>query len=875
MDIEQAKIAIASKGSGDPTRLLELAARLQTDNQIGYARRVLETALGCASGAAGKDRLDIRLQLAVCTYKDPDLSLDDRLNTALGMVHDILEDYPGIAPKQRQAALGIAGAVHKQRWTVYGLKSAIEIALGFYLEAYKLGVELDAGYTAINAAFVLDLLADQERGPGGAPGAHFVQLRTQAEAIRIEVIAALARYHQDQYLGAQYWFAATLGEACLGTGRYAEAREWMRAAAGMEIKAWQLESTARQMAHLARLQARKEGRPETELERTEAWSVVEALVGGDTSAALSFFRGKVGVALSGGGFRASLYHIGVLAKLAELDMLRHVEVLSCVSGGSILGAYYYLELKHLLESTADQDITREHYIALVRRIEKNFLEGVQRNIRNRMLFGFGANLKTVFSRRPPTSERLGELYERELYARIPDGAGSGPRYLRDLMIQPFGSEDFRPRYDNWRRRSKVPVLVLNATTLNTCHNWQFTASYMGEPPARGIDSEIDANDRLRRVYHEDLPGEFGGLRLGHAVAASACVPGLFDPLMFDQLYESGYVARLVDGGVYDNQGVSSLLEQDCTVLIVSDASGQTGLEKTPHDSHLGVPSRANNILMARVREAQYQLLAHLRDSSILAGLLYVHLKKDLNAAPVDWIGCPDPSPPQANAVLTRYGIRKDVQRQLAAVRTDLDAFSDAEADALMLSGYAMTGSEFARSVRGFPVPENAETTWRFGALQAIAGYPGASPELTALKEALHAAQAQSFKAWRLSPALRTLAWAASLVTAALWIGVCARSWARPLLSTSVNLELSGRAVALLALAGALALFLKQYALPRWLRYRGHISQCAFSLLMCLVGWLILWMQVRWIDPVYLRSGPRYRRETDATEAGTTAAGTAA
>ena len=37
------------------------------------------------------------------------------------------------------------------------------------------------------------------------------------------------------------------------------------------------------------------------------------------------FLGKVGLGLSGGGFRASLFHIGVLARLAELDILRHVE----------------------------------------------------------------------------------------------------------------------------------------------------------------------------------------------------------------------------------------------------------------------------------------------------------------------------------------------------------------------------------------------------------------------------------------------------------------------------------------------------------------------------------------------------------------------
>ncbi|MCI0733366.1 MAG: patatin-like phospholipase family protein, partial [Methylococcaceae bacterium] len=60
---------------------------------------------------------------------------------------------------------------------------------------------------------------------------------------------------------------------------------------------------------------------------------------------------KLGLALSGGGFRAALFHIGTLARLAELDLLRHVQVLSTVSGGSIIGAMYYLKLKQLLEET--------------------------------------------------------------------------------------------------------------------------------------------------------------------------------------------------------------------------------------------------------------------------------------------------------------------------------------------------------------------------------------------------------------------------------------------------------------------------------------------------------------------------------------------
>ena len=74
---------------------------------------------------------------------------------------------------------------------------------------------------------------------------------------------------------------------------------------------------------------------------------------------------------------------GILARLAELDLLRYVEVLSCVSGGSIIGAHFYLELRHLLQTTQNDQITQDHYLELVARIEEQFLAGVQTNIRMR------------------------------------------------------------------------------------------------------------------------------------------------------------------------------------------------------------------------------------------------------------------------------------------------------------------------------------------------------------------------------------------------------------------------------------------------------------------------------------------------------------
>ena len=51
---------------------------------------------------------------------------------------------------------------------------------------------------------------------------------------------------------------------------------------------------------------------------------------------------KIGLALSGGGYRAAAYHIGTLRALHKLGILDKVDVISSVSGGSIAAVYYAL-----------------------------------------------------------------------------------------------------------------------------------------------------------------------------------------------------------------------------------------------------------------------------------------------------------------------------------------------------------------------------------------------------------------------------------------------------------------------------------------------------------------------------------------------------
>ena len=838
---------ILSSAGGDPPELLALAKRLAADRELGVARRLL---LRARTGLNRTDHPKIYLEIfqksALYTYKDPDLPLDWRLNKAL----EILGGPEDLAKTTDCETLGLAGGIHKRKWEVDSGRHHLERALFYYLRGYaqgapegeranvlgyleaKPGVTLDAskdrGYTGINAAFLLDLLASQEEEEATRAGMHSEaarQRRRHAQRIRREVLDSVPSLAvgDNAWLRREWWFYATIGEAHFGLGRddpkhFAEAVEWLvtkPTANGLirntttkrcvlDIPDWEYESTARQLARLSFLQG-PAGQSSEAFEASEAGTALKAILQQDDCAVRSAFEGKFGLALSGGGFRASLFHIGVLACLAEHGVLPRIEVLSCVSGGSIVGAHFYLEVRHLLQTHADGDLDAAAYVRLVERLERAFLTGVQRNIRTRVLAEWTTNLKMIFVPGYSRTLRVGELYERELFRRVEDGGFAGPRWLPDwlatrlaaisgrkwprkrwlneLFIRPKGHEQqkFVPRTHNWRRQHKVPTLILNATTLNSGHGWQFTASFMGEPPTP-INTAIDANDRLRRMYYDDAPEGHKEIRLGHAVAASSCVPGLFEPLILDGLFP-GQSVRLIDGGVCDNQGGSSLLEQDCTVMIVSDASGQMDSQPAPAASMIGVPLRANAILQARVREAQYADAAARQRSLLLRGLMFLHLKQDLPAQSLPWTNIPSSrevsdfeDSRSAASDETPYGIATATQRRLAAIRTDLDSFSDVEAFALMASGYQMAKRQLQGASPALPGFSGvvAPGKWRFqpiyDLLSAPAVAPGFKSRRAKISKILDAGGGIAFKVWKLSRPLFVVKWtlAAAIVTAAAW-----------------------------------------------------------------------------------------------------------
>ena len=103
--------------------------------------------------------------------------------------------------------------------------------------------------------------------------------------------------------------------------------------------------------------------------------------------------------------------------------------------------------------------------------------------------------------------------------------------------------------------------------------------------------------------------------------------------------------------------------------------------------------------------------------------------------------------------MTSYGVRKEIQAQLAAIRTDLDAFNDAESAALMTSGYLMTEEAFPRAMPGFPRPKKSmePPPWRFLKIKDLMQRRGDDPKRYAeLKNLLGAARESVFKVWKLT-----------------------------------------------------------------------------------------------------------------------------
>ncbi|MDG2045633.1 MAG: patatin-like phospholipase family protein [Halioglobus sp.] len=409
--------------------------------------------------------------------------------------------------------------------------------------------------------------------------------------------------------------------------------------------------------------------------------------------------GKLGLALSGGGFRAALFHVGVLAQLAEQDLLRFISVISTVSGGSIIGAFYYLKVKQLLEGhrTDQLEPTADGYRLLMRELEGEFVKAIQHNLRL-MTFADGGKNARMLSENYSSTMRMADLFNTLFFNPI---VGAQTICLHDLPIRPiFDSVEVDAEHAAGAHAFSVPKLVLNATALNTGHLFQFTGEFVGESRISSVTSGSSAMPILERLSFKDnslTPTQRHSLEaitLGDAVVASCCVPGLLEPYTLNGLYadEAGQAiaVRLVDGGVFDNQGLVSLYEDGCSSFISSDASDKLKWQAQPEEQIHTVAMRANDIMMDRIRNELMDELHTQKADSYIVFTLGDRARTDIFPHDALWIDA------------------------LSKIRTDLDAFTDTEASALMYYGFALSGDKLGAEAL------NRVADWGFSSMDAMA-----------------------------------------------------------------------------------------------------------------------------------------------------------
>ena len=362
---------------------------------------------------------------------------------------------------------------------------------------------------------------------------------------------------------------------------------------------------------------------------------------------------RIGLCLSGGGFRASYFHLGTLRYLEEAGIMEKVEVVSTVSGGSIIGAYYLVQMERKLRARKNLD-----RLQACDEIIREFTEQVQKDLRMRALvfYPFFHPLLTILK-----------------FLRL--------RHFGDTMAMEFEKRFFSPRL----RMGDLPVqscnglrgprALINTTSLVT----GLRVVYSRESDS-GLAAQIEKSD----------PND---IRLARVVGASACVPGLFKPLQIGN-------DVLADGGVVDNQGLESLFDyfeisdEEMNLLprafrqnprfksptapisfIISDGAGQFSVKTVKKTTRSGSASRSMAILQAANRRKTLKILLDSFKAKSLAPFAFTHLALNLKGSVKDGVG--EDRLPSELIVPT------------AEIRTDLDKFSLIERDALIYHGYTL------------------------------------------------------------------------------------------------------------------------------------------------------------------------------------------
>ena len=267
---------------------------------------------------------------------------------------------------------------------------------------------------------------------------------------------------------------------------------------------------------------------------------------------------SVGLALSGGGYRASLFSLGSLWRLNEAGLLPKIDRITSVSGGSILAGV----LAHRWRSLNFEQGRATNFVKTVAAPVQEFCSHT---------IDVSASVSGILTPFKSAGDFLIDRYKKDLF---------GDTTLKQLPTPECGA----------------PLFTFYATNLQTGRSF-----------------------RLRQDKISDyMIGETTSIEvpLATAVAASSAFPPLFSPIVLrtdPAAWTAGKLGNdekwrkritLADGGIYDNMGLEQLTgggSGSVGIVLVSDAGAPFELEDDPHEDYVRQLGRVRDILIDQTR----------------------------------------------------------------------------------------------------------------------------------------------------------------------------------------------------------------------------------------------------------------------------------
>jgi len=314
------------------------------------------------------------------------------------------------------------------------------------------------------------------------------------------------------------------------------------------------------------------------------------------------------LALSGGGYRAMLFHLGALVRLNQVGLLAKLKRISSVSGGSITAGVLGLKWTSLKFEGGVASNFEAEVVSPVRRMADQTID-IASALEGIVLPG------TISSQIEKSYDDM--LFKGATLQNLPDDA-VGPRF------------------------------VINSTSLQTGVLFRFSKPFMADYLV-GIAST------------PNVP-------LAKAVTASSAFPPFLSPCVLDlnpadfqndakgPLCREPFISKavLTDGGVYDNLGIETVWK-DYQTILVSDAGAKMKPDEEPHHDWVRQPYRILEIVDNQVRSLRKrQIIALFKDTKSGHNGTYWGIKshvKDYGLA--DVLDCPEVATQELAATPTR------------------------------------------------------------------------------------------------------------------------------------------------------------------------------------------------------------------------------